>query len=63
MQTKKEEVNLSIIQAAEREFFLRGYKEALMRKIAERAYPVSGTPLHLHKPPFPAKSQMKLHLK
>lgn len=38
MQTKKEEINLSIIKAAEREFFLRGFKEASLRKIAERAH-------------------------
>lgn len=42
MQIKKEEVNLSIIQAAEREFFLRGYKEASMRKIAEKAHTTIG---------------------
>jgi len=42
MQIKKEELNLSIIRAAEREFFLRGFKDASMRKIAEKAHTTIG---------------------
>ena len=54
MQIKKEEMEKSILQSAEREFLIRGFKDASMRTIATKAHTSLGNLYNY----FPSKSSI-----